>query len=159
MITILGLIVALVLVFIEVKPTPAVHPDEFVNSSWGLVRKIEGELQTGSDLNQAAASALTSSAQAAFGILRVYSASWEGLYSSDGQSLPRLTQDEITQEINSSQSYSLTLPIVARESVVGYLSHTIPAERLYISRPLYNTLLPYRILLAIVLFILITILG
>lgn len=156
-IVLVALVAAILFIVMEIEPEVNITHDEFMMASARLCSDITRTVQESGSLSRNIVEQCISNAPDYMLNIQVVDANWVVLFASvaHGEESPlALGIDDIIHKLNTHRLYSAVLPIRVENSTLGYLLTELPATELRRSQPVYNTLLPLRIIVAIAAFFL-----
>ena len=160
-IILIALVTAIFLVILEIEPEINITHNDFLMVSTDICNNITHAAQETGELSEDLINQYISDMKYALNI-RIVDTNWTVLFDSTSHnknSEQALDINDITNMLNTRKPYSAVLPIRVENKTLGYLLTELQASELQISQPLYNTLLPLRIIIAIVVFFLLVYLA
>jgi HAMP domain-containing protein len=154
-IVLVALVAAIFLVVLEIEPEVNITHSEFMIASTQLCRDIARAAQGASSLSRHIVEQSISGGSDYVLNVQIVDVNWIVLFDSTAhneESYLELGIDDVVDKLNARKLYSAILPISVGNKTLGYLLTELPASELERSQPIYNTLLPFRIIVAIVAF-------
>jgi signal transduction histidine kinase len=154
-IILVALVAAIFLVALEIEPEVNITHSEFMIASTRLCRDIARAAQGASSLSRHIVEKCISGESDYVLNVQIVDVNWIVLFDSTAHNEDfylELGVDDVVDKLNARGLYSAVLPIRVGNKTLGYLLTELPASELERSQPIYNTLLPFRIIVAIVAF-------